>query len=196
MGNKVTSPLPNYDAACSNLNSIEIAHLKSAFLKLSQNHDFIPLQAFLQISFVCSPYLRKHLFPRFFRILDSKRDGYLDFEEYVSAIALFRVGTNEEKIKALFMMYEPTKSYLQRENLRYLLVDATLSVQKENTIGIALQEQWIEDMKDLSIGMVEMAMNQFSSQDGKLDFQEFVAFVKVESSIQGLLNLLSNVIDN
>jgi hypothetical protein len=34
--------------------------------------------------------------------MDTKKDGELDFEEFVSAIALFRVGTNEEKIKGRY----------------------------------------------------------------------------------------------
>jgi hypothetical protein len=48
-------------------------------------------------------------------VIDTKKDGVVDFEEYVAAVALFRVGTTEEKIKVLYMMYEPSKAgYLMR----------------------------------------------------------------------------------
>lgn len=84
-------------------------------------------------------------------------------------------------LAVLFMMYEPTKAgFLQRclvvmratsqlfclfclpllrENLRRLLIEATLAVQKED-VTTATLEEWIEEMKELSIGMVEMALNQ------------------------------------
>lgn len=44
-------------------------------------------------------YVRKHVFPRLFTVFDTKKDGVIDFEEYLCAIALFRLGTADEKIK-------------------------------------------------------------------------------------------------
>lgn len=32
--------------------------------------------------------------------MDAKRDSVIDFEEYVCAVALFRIGSTEEKIKS------------------------------------------------------------------------------------------------
>ena len=49
----------------------------------------------------CPQYLRKHLLPRLFHTMDTKKDGVIDFEEFVSAVALFRIGTTEEKIKGI-----------------------------------------------------------------------------------------------
>jgi hypothetical protein len=43
--------------------------------------------------------------------------------------------------------------------------------------------------------MCNSRLQQFAAQDGKLDFQEFAAFVKVEGSVQGLLRLLPEAID-
>lgn len=46
-----------------------------------------------------------------------------------------------------------------RDNLRLLLVDATLSSYKEDVPHQTLQE-WVEDQRDLSTGMAEMAISQ------------------------------------
>lgn len=141
--------------------------------------------------------------------MDTKRDGVLDFEEYVSAVALFRVGTTEDKIKLLFLMYEPaTKTgALPREHFRLMLVDALMLAQREDVVP----DDWLADQLELSQGMVEMALCQYTSSGGaaavpngtdkeqggpgKMDLTEFVSFVKVEGSIQGLLNFLPSVID-
>jgi len=156
--------------------------------------------------------------------MDTKRDGVLDFEEFLSAVALFRCGSTEEKIKVLFLMYEPSAKtgHLMREQLRQLLVDALMVAQRQD-VSLAQTEEWIQDQAELSQGLVEMALAQFASAgsqqlqlqqqqpqqqqsapDGKggggttagaLDLSEFVAFVSLEGSIQGLLGLLPTVID-
>ena len=46
-----------------------------------------------------SSYIRKHILPRLFHVFDSKKDGVLDLDEYCSAVALFRAGPLDEKIK-------------------------------------------------------------------------------------------------
>ena len=50
-------------------------------------------------------------------------------------------------------------------------------------------------MRALSDGMVESALFQFSSHSGKLDYQEFLSFVKIEGTIQSYLNVIHNIID-
>ena len=47
-----------------------------------------------------SQYIRKHVLPRLFAAMDTKRDHVIDFEEYVCAVALFRIGSTEDKIKS------------------------------------------------------------------------------------------------
>ena len=49
------------------------------------------------------------MIPKLFAIIDSKKDNVIDFEEYVCAVALFRLGSTEEKIRILFLMYDPIK---------------------------------------------------------------------------------------
>jgi Ca2+-binding EF-hand superfamily protein len=143
-----------------------------------------------------APYIRKHILPRLFAVIDGKKDNVIDFEEYVCAVALFRIGTTEEKIRVLFLMYEPFKGlHLTKESVRKLLVDATVAIQKED-IHVATLELWIQEQMELSECMADMALMQFSAQDGKLELQEFITFVKVEGSVQGLLLQLPDAIDN
>ncbi len=175
-------------------------------LTLFASHDFALINApslvpcslvyqNCQVKAATEPYVRKHILPRLFAVMDGKKDNVIDFEEYVCAVALFRIGTTEEKIRVLFMMYEPFKGmHLQKENVRRLLVDSTIAIQKES-VPVGTLEQWIQDQLELSECMADMALQQFSAQDAKLDLQEFIAFVKVEGSVQGLLLLLPDAID-
>lgn len=57
------------------------------------------LMLLLQIQRNHSAYVRKHIYPRVFHICNTKRSGFLDFEEYLCAVAVFRLGTIEDKIK-------------------------------------------------------------------------------------------------
>lgn len=72
-----------------------------------------------------------------------------------------------------------------------------------------------QDLKELAEGMVDTVLYQFGSQEGKIDFQEFVYFVQVswsylyfnwwswsqfgyfqmDPSAQSFLRLLANTID-
>ena len=221
MGNKtLCSPLPSYESALSTLADAEVEHISGTFKSLSRGRDILSLSSFVEAS-KCAAYPKKHVLPRLFGAIDTKRDGVLDFEEYLCAVALFRVGSTEEKIKLLYLMYEPnTKTgCLMREQLRKLLVDALMVAQRQY-VPLAQVEDWLEEQSELSLGMVDMAIAQFSASyhsslserekknsggggvggvggvgGGALDLAEFISFVTLEGSIQGLLQLLPTVID-
>jgi hypothetical protein len=98
MGNKVSNPFPSFDVDSQFFNHAEISHLKSAFRNLSHNQKLI---SFANFSINHSPYIRSHFLPRLFRVIDIKKDDGIDFEEYLSAVALVRVGKNEERLRGL-----------------------------------------------------------------------------------------------
>mmetsp|Transcript_18577 Transcript_18577/g.17896 ORF Transcript_18577/g.17896 Transcript_18577/m.17896 type:complete len:200 (+) Transcript_18577:238-837(+) len=199
MGNKISSPFPTYESACSSLNPMEILHLKETFNIISKNGSSINLLNFTQnckVAVPSSQFVRKYVLPRIFTTVDLKKDNLIDFEEYVCAVALFRVGTTDDKIRVLFLMYEPFKgTHLLRENLKKLLVDSTIAIQRE-AVPASTLETWINDQADLSDCMTDMALQQFASTEAKLDLREFIAFVKVEGSLQGLLLLLPCIFDS
>jgi hypothetical protein len=128
--------------------------------------------------------------------MDSKRDNVIDLEEYLRAVALFRLGTVDDQIKLLYIMYDGTKSggCLTKENFRQMLVDATICSQKQE-IPLDMLESWLSDLRLLSDAMVQTALVQFSAHLTKLDVLELTAFVKLESSVQGLLPLIQSIID-
>jgi len=223
MGSKVVSPFPTYEVALANLNEMEITHLRGEFRKMSSgsggggnrgrqqqqqhHHGEVATVASLaehirnvyNSNNSCSSsggsslnmLLHKRVLPRLFAAMDTKKDGVLDVEEYISAVALFRVGSTEEKIKVLFAMYEPIKEGLPREQFRCMLVDATLVTIKNNNV----QEDWLEDQRELSGAMVDMALQQFASSTTHMDVHEFINFVKVEGAVQALLFFLPSLID-
>jgi Ca2+-binding EF-hand superfamily protein len=205
MGNKLPSPIPSYETALSQLNKIEIEHIQKTFKLIGKSEKHITQQSFSSCELIkCSMYVRKYILPRLFHVIDTKRDGLLDIEEYISAIALFRIGSTEEKIMLLFLMYEPQKNgFLLCDNLRQMLVDATIVIQKNEPIDykdkknhLDQLEHWIHEQLEISTCMTEMALQQFAQQQGKITLSEFVSFVKVEGSIQQLLNKLPQLIDN
>lgn len=205
MGNKLPSPIPSYEIALSQLNKIEIEHIQKTFKLIGKSEKNITPQCFYSSDIIkCSLYIRKYILPRLFHVIDTKKDGVIDFEEYLSAIALFRIGTTEEKIMLLFLMYEPQKNgFLLSDNLRQMLVDATIIIQKNEPSDykdkknqLEQLEHWIHEQLEISTCMTEMALQQFAQQQGKITLSEFISFVKVEGSIQQLLNKLPQLIDN
>ena len=192
MGNKTSSPFPNYESASNHLNPMELNHLQKAFKMISRDSETISLSNFTQVAycrteelslteieselhriiffftvivtviatavpattkilrvqllllnlFSCchchkippseersefyhnfthshifsyfinifdqncvvsvpsSQYIRKNVLPKLFITIDTKKDNVIDFEEYVCAVALFRIGSTEEKIRS------------------------------------------------------------------------------------------------
>lgn len=47
-------------------------------------------------------YAHRHVHPRIFSTFDTKRDGSIDFEEYLCGVTVFRTGTIEDKLKCTF----------------------------------------------------------------------------------------------
>lgn len=198
MGNKlVSSPFPSYDSAISLFNPAELTQLRNQFNEISQSQPSITYERFSKSNPRQSDYVRKRVLPRVFNTLDTKKDGIIDWEEYISAIAVFRHGTIEDKIKCLYLMYDGNKSgaSLSKENFRQLMVDSTICVQQADPPSVKELEQWIQDLHQLSMAMVETALIQYSAHANKLDIQEFIAFVKVEGTIQGLMHLIPTLVD-
>lgn len=65
----------------------------------SGGRDAISIDALPLAPLPNAAYLKKHVIPKLFMALDYKKDGVIDYEEYISAIALLRKGAIEEKAK-------------------------------------------------------------------------------------------------
>jgi Ca2+-binding EF-hand superfamily protein len=102
MGNKTSgATFPTYDVARTHLNPKETLQLKETFKKLcrGQVSNHLTLSNFLLSLNSPSSYVRKHILPKLFSVMDIKKDGYIDFEEYTCVVVLIRIGSMEEKYK-------------------------------------------------------------------------------------------------
>ena len=77
----------------------------------STKHDKVTLQA-LGKSVNCPDYFRNQFLTRFFNCIDTKKDNYIDVEEFIVAITLFRMGTDEELIKGFFLVVKGFQFYM------------------------------------------------------------------------------------
>ena len=78
----------------------------------SKNADIMGIEAFCKIPVPVNnrKYAEEQILPKLFMTMDSKKDNFIDIEEYVSAIVLFRMASLDDKIKVIYLMYECHKS--------------------------------------------------------------------------------------
>lgn len=199
MGNKASGPFPAYDQAVLHYDETSIDKAKRAFRSYCSNGqtniNVINLTSFTEKS-TCTPYMSKFVLPKLFTLIDTKKDGVIDFEEFICASSLMKFGNPEEKVKLLFVMYSSVKQpgMLTRLNLQEMLRDSNASAQSAS-VPLASMETWIEDMLEVLETMVDMAILQYGGGTDRLLFPEFFAFAKVEGSVQGLLSAIGNVLD-
>lgn len=75
-------------------------------------------------------------------------------------------------------------------------MDATVLANKR-VVALSSQEDWIASLKPLSEAMVETVLFQYASgAANKLDFGEFVNFLKIESTVQGLLATIPIILND
>lgn len=194
MGNKSSSPLPSYDEARANLDDSELRHIKDMFIRIGGGRSGVDLASFVELTspLQCTPaedvssstpnlprgtaVVAKRpsntmriglpsVLEKLFAVVDTKKDGVIDYEEYVCVVALFRVGSMEDKVKLLFTMYEPHKSgYLPGTSLKQLIVDALVVSSKELDPQVRVRQAELRlraaDMGPLADCMAEMALHQ------------------------------------
>lgn len=116
MGNKLSaSPFPSYEAARNQFSAAEIAEIKSKFTLISGGQETINLAGLVQRASSSSAYCQRQICPRIFNVIDTKKDGVIDFEEYLCAVAVFRSNVVDEKAKCMasFLPYHIFQSTLQ-----------------------------------------------------------------------------------
>mmetsp|Transcript_24170 Transcript_24170/g.24435 ORF Transcript_24170/g.24435 Transcript_24170/m.24435 type:complete len:171 (-) Transcript_24170:114-626(-) len=163
------------------------------YSSLSSNEQSIDKPTFLR-TMSSSTYMSTHVLPRLFVAIDTNKNNVVEFEEYLSAQYLFRYGNAEDKLRLLFSMYCPVKggAQLTRESLRSLLKEAH-GVQCQHETSIGSLNTWLEDMNELTDGMVDVILLQYAGTEGKLSFLEFCSFVKAEETVQALIEKMSEI---
>lgn len=71
-------------------------------------------------------YAQRHVHPRIFNTFDTKRDGSIDFEEYLCGVTVFRSGSVDDKLKCTFAT-SPKFNFLPSHRWPYILVHVATS---------------------------------------------------------------------
>eukprot|EP01062_Namystynia_karyoxenos_P034715 TRINITY_DN25432_c0_g1_i1.p1 TRINITY_DN25432_c0_g1~~TRINITY_DN25432_c0_g1_i1.p1 ORF type:complete len:228 (+),score=78.16 TRINITY_DN25432_c0_g1_i1:101-685(+) len=161
----------------------EIAQLHRQFIAEAP-HGFIPRTAFAQLAEVMGirePFLSDLLFSAF----DANHDGYISFDEFITAMSTMTRGTPDEKLRFAFRLYDYSpdgrqRGYLERgdvlrivDSLQTMLGDLVSVGGGECSTPSALVDKLFEEMD--------------TDRDGRISLAEYMAGARNDPAIvQGL----------
>jgi Ca2+-binding EF-hand superfamily protein len=165
MGNKNSiTPFESYTIALNKFSKEEILHLKDVFKFMTRNNECFNLASFIdKNNQIKSIFTKSKIIPRLFSNLDIKRDGFIDFEEYVIVTALFKFGTIESKLKFLLLMYDENfknnGQEISKSELSLLLIDAfsIFNCEKDTQYNFT---EWVDDFKEIVEGLTDLIFFQ------------------------------------
>jgi Ca2+-binding EF-hand superfamily protein len=151
--------------ACSQLSVKELASLHNSFqLACRSQREVLDLPTLQAINnSKVTEFAITRIIPRILKAIDIKKDGVIDFEEYLCALILLRFGSPEEKLKLLFLMYDPYKGingYLTKESVKCLLIDAMSSGLNRSSESSKFYDEWSENLEELPETMTDMVFFQ------------------------------------
>lgn len=144
----------------------EVQRLEKRFRKLDEDRSgSISIGEFVSI-----PELKENpLVKRLVEVFDSDQDGEVDFKEFVTGLAQFKGGDNEDRrLQFLFRIYDlDSDGYISNGELFQVLKMMT---------GSNLKDQQLQQIVDKTINYLD------KDADGKIGFEEFKALVKSRST--------------
>ncbi|XP_024993530.1 calcineurin B-like protein 7 isoform X1 [Cynara cardunculus var. scolymus] len=110
---------------------------------------------------------------RLFDLFDIKKNGVIEFEEFVRSLSVFHPDAPEsDKIEFMFRLYDlRCTGYIEREELK----DMVLAVLSEMTVS--LSDDAVETILDKTILDADL------KGDGRIDLEEWKAFISKNPSI-------------
>uniref|UniRef100_A0A6B2LKW6 EF-hand domain-containing protein n=1 Tax=Arcella intermedia TaxID=1963864 RepID=A0A6B2LKW6_9EUKA len=104
---------------------------------------------------------------RIFHLFDINNDGHVNFEEFVSGLAIFKSGSTEEKLKFSFRLYDVDgDGFIQKKELLEMLRASLL----ENCT-LNLSSSQLERIIDSTFKQVD------TNSDDQISFEEYSALV-------------------
>ncbi|KAI4355523.1 hypothetical protein L6164_004286 [Bauhinia variegata] len=147
----------------------EIEALFDLFNKLSNSiiRDNLIHKEELRLTLLKTPASENLFLDRVFDLFDEKRNGVIEFEEFVHALSVFHPRAPlEEKIDFAFRLYDLRQTgFIEREEVRQMVI----AIMSER--GINLEEEVVQAIIDKTFEDAD------EDKDGKIGKEEWKAFV-------------------
>ncbi|CAI0392168.1 unnamed protein product, partial [Linum tenue] len=131
----------------------------------------------LQLALLKTPAGKNLFLDRVFDLFDEKRNGVIDFEEFIHAISVFHPGASvEEKINFAFRLYDLRQTgFIEREEVRQML-NAFL-LESEVHVSEAILEAIIDKSSHDNVIRYQTFEDADADMDGKINKTEWKEFV-------------------
>ncbi|KAI9174497.1 hypothetical protein LWI28_018292 [Acer negundo] len=162
-------------AAQTHFNETEVEALFELFRKLSSSlvDDGLISKEEFQLGLFRNKKKQSLFADRIFRLFDLKRDGVIEFGEFVRSLSVFHPEAPQaEKLKFSFQLYNIRETgFIEREEVKEMI----LALMEES--DLILSDDIIEAIIDKTFEDAD------SKGDGKIDFEEWKEFVARNPSL-------------
>ncbi|KAE8717161.1 Calcineurin B-like protein 8 [Hibiscus syriacus] len=151
----------------------EVEALHDLFKKLSSSDDGLIHKEEFQLAFFNNSNKQNFFLDRLFDLFDIKRNGVIEFGEFVRSLSVFHPRAPEaDKIAYLFRLYDLQQTgFIERDDLKEM-VSALLS---ESDLSLSIDA--VESIVDKTMTEADL------KGDGKIDEEEWKEFVTKNPSI-------------